>query len=52
MSVPMIILLLSVAVTEGQDVCVGPIPASVRTVDCSYRSLTAVPVLPAEAVKV
>ena len=52
MSVPMIILLLSVAVAEGQDYCMGPIPASVRTVDCSYRSLTAVPVLPAKAVEV
>ena len=52
MSVPLIILLLIVAVAEGQDVCVGPIPASVRTVHCSHRSLTAVPVLPAEVVEV
>ena len=53
MSVPMIIiLLLSVAVVECQDVCVGPIPASVREVHCSHRSLTAVPVIPAEVVEV
>ena len=52
MSVPMVILLLSVAVAEGQYDCVGSIPASVRKVDCSHRGLTAIPVLPAEVVKV
>ena len=52
MSVPIIILLLSVAVAEGQYDCEGPIPASVRKVACSDRSLTDVPVLPAEAVEV
>ena len=52
MSVPLIILLLSVAVTKGQDDCVGPIPASVTEVDCSDKNITAVPILPAEAVEV
>ena len=52
MPVPLIILLLSVAVADGQYDCVGPIPASVRRVVCFYRGLTAVPVLPAEVVDV
>ena len=52
MSVPLIILLLSVALTKGQNDCVGPVPADKVYIDCSDRGITTVPALPPKAVEV
>ena len=48
MKIILIILMLSVAVTEGQNDCVGPIPADEKKVRCSYKNITTVPILHAE----
>ena len=47
MSVLLIILMLSVAVTEGYN-CVGPVPADEKNVICIHKGFTTIPILPAE----
>ena len=52
MEIMLIILMLSVAMAEGQHDCVGPIPADEKEVRCSYKNVTTVPILHAEVEEV